>query len=325
MNPAKTHNKKGVFLDLASLDRGDVDLSAMIETGLDWTLYDTTKPSEILERVKNAEVIVTNKVMLESSVLVNITKTQLICIAATGTNNVDLEAARDLGITVTNVTRYATPAVAQHVFALILNLATHLPDYQRLVRTGRWQRSDQFCLLDFPILELQGKTLGIVGYGELGRAVARVAEAFGMQVLISQRPGGPQRPGRVSFERLLTSVDVLSLHCPLTKHTRNLIGSRELAMLRPTALLINTARGGIVDEQALAEALKEGRIGGAGFDVLTIEPPRNGNPLLDPDIPNLIVTPHIAWATREARQRAIEEVAKNIEAFMRDEPRNRVN
>jgi glycerate dehydrogenase len=274
--------------------------------------------------VENAQVAVSNKVVLDRSILGSTQSLRLVCIAATGTNNIDLDAAREFGISVANVTGYASPSVAQHVFALILALATRLPDYQRLIANGRWQISEHFCLLDFPIWRLQGKTLGIVGYGELGRAVARIAEAFGMQILVSQRPGGAERPGRVPLDELLAAVDVLSLHCPLTESTRNLIGARELAMMKPTALLINTARGGIVDEQALAEALKAGRIGGAGVDVLTSEPPRQGNPLLHPDIPNLIVTPHIAWASLETRQHLIDEVAKNIAAFMRGESRNRI-
>ncbi len=315
---------KGVFLDVSSVDRGDLDLSVLTNTGLDWILHDMTGPNDTAGRTENAEIVVSNKVVLDRSILVNAKSLHLVCIAATGNNNIDLEAAREHGIPVTNVTRYATSSVVQHVFALILALATHLPDFHRLINAGRWQKSDQFCLLDFPIWELQGKTLGIVGYGELGRAVARIAEAFGMRVLVSQRPGGPDRLGRVSFDELLASVDVLSLHCPLTEYTRNLIGARELAMMKPTALLINTARGGIVEERALAEALKAGRIGGAGFDVLTSEPPRQGNPLLDPNIPNLIVTPHIAWASHESRQCLIEEVAKNIEAFMRGDSRNRI-
>lgn len=315
---------KGVFLDVASIDRGDLDLSVLMNTGLDWTLHDATKPGETTVRVENAEVIVSNKVVLDRSILAKPQSLRLVCIAATGTNNIDLDAARELNIAVTNVTGYATSAVVQHVFGLILALATHLPDYQKLIKARRWQQSDQFCLLDFPIWELQGKTLGIVGYGEMGRAVAPVAKAFGMKVLVSQRPTGTEKAGRVPFDELLSNVDVLSLHCPLTESTHHLIGARELAMMKPTALLINTARGGIVNEQALAEALKAGQISGAGVDVLSNEPPNQGNPLLDPSIPNLIVTPHIAWASLETRQRLIEEVTKNIEAFMKNESRNRI-
>ena len=258
MIPDKLDKAIGVFLDVASVDRGDLDLSCLTNTGLDWTLHDATKPNDTAGRVNNAQVVVSNKAVLDRSTLGSAQSLRLVCIAATGTNNIDLDAAREFGISVSNVTGYASPSVAQHVFALILALATRLPDYQRLIADGRWQSSEHFCLLDFPIWKLQGKTLGIVGYGELGRAVARIAEAFGMQTLVSKRPAGAESSGRVPLDELLAAVDVLSLHCPLTESTRNLIGARELAMMKPTALLINTARGGIVDEQALAEALEGG-------------------------------------------------------------------
>ena len=269
-------------------------------------------------------MVVTNKVVLDRDTLAGAEDLRLVCIAATGTNNVDLAAARELGIAVTNVARYATPAVVQHVFALILALTTRLPDYQRAVAAGAWQRHDAFCLLDHPIRELAGRTLGIVGFGELGQAVARVADAFGMSVLIAQRPGGPPQAGRLPLDALLPRVDVLSLHCPLTDATRGLIGARELGLMRRDALLINTARGGLVDEAALAAALRGGDLGGAGVDVLTREPPAEGNPLLAADIPHLIVTPHTAWASREARQRLLDEVAANIAAFLAGQTRNRV-
>jgi glycerate dehydrogenase len=269
-------------------------------------------------------VVVTNKVVLDRDHLRSTPSLKLVCVAATGTNNVDLEAARELGIAVANVSAYATPAVVQHVFALMLAHATRLAEYRKAVRDGAWARSDQFCLLDYPIRELASLTLGIVGYGELGRGVAKVAEAFGMRVLVAQRPGGPAEAGRLPLADLLPRVDVLSLHCPLTETTRNLIGGAELALMRRDALLINTARGGIVDEWALADALRRGVIGGAAVDVLTVEPPRDGNPLLDPALPNLIVTPHTAWASRESRQRLIDEVAANIHAFAGGTARNRV-
>jgi glycerate dehydrogenase len=222
------------------------------------------------------------------------------------------------------VRRYATPSVVQHVFSLILALTTHLREYQHLIQTNRWQRSEQFCLLDYPIREIYGKTLGIIGFGELGQGVAKVAEGFGMQVLVSQRPGSPLRRGRTPFDELLARSDILSLHCPLTDNTRNLIGKQELTLMRPSALLINTARGGIIDETALAEALRRGEIAGAGIDVLSHEPPSQGSPLLESNIPNLIVTPHIAWASQESRQRLIEEIARNIQAFINGQTPNRV-
>jgi glycerate dehydrogenase len=239
---------------------------------------------------------------------------------------VDLDAAARRGIAVCNIRRYATPSVVQHVFALLLSLTRHLSDYQRAVQSGAWQRSGQFCLLDYPIRELGGLTLGIVGYGELGQAVAATAEqAFGMRVLIAQRPGGSAEPGRLPLQQLLPQVDVLSLHCPLTPETRGLIGAEELALMKPDALLINTARGGIVDEVALATALLAGRLGGAGIDVLASEPPGSDSPLLQQPIPNLIVTPHIAWASRQSRQRLLDQLAQNIAAFMAGRPQNLVS
>ena len=315
---------RAVFLDLATIDTGDLSRDSLERLPLRWSFHSRTAPEQTAERIAGARLVVSNKVLLDRKLLEGANDLELVCIAATGTNNVDLAAARALGIAVANVTGYATPAVVQHVFALILALTTRLPAYQRDVAAGAWQRSDSFCLLDHPIRELAGKRLGIVGYGELGRGVARVAEAFGMEVLLAQRPGGQAQPGRLPLEELLPRVDVLSLHCPLTEATRGLIGERELALMRPDALLINTARGGLVDEAALAGALRQGRLGGAGIDVLAQEPPISGSPLLDPEIPNLIVTPHIAWASREARQRMLDQVAANIEAWLAGERRNRV-
>ena len=208
---------------------------------------------------------------------------------------------------------------------LLLALATRLPDYQAAVRAGAWQRASQFCLLDFPIIELQGKTLGILGHGELGGAFARLAEALGMRVLYGALPGRPARADRLPLGELLPQVDALSLHCPLTEQTRHLIGAAELALLKPHALLLNTARGGLVDEQALADALRAGHLGGAAFDVLSEEPPRHGNPLLAADIPRLIITPHNAWGSREARQRIVGQLSENARAFFASAPIRVVN
>ncbi len=318
----------GVFLDRDSLDTGDLNLSVLEEALPGWRFFAATEPEEVAERIAGAQVVVSNKVPLTAEVIEAASDLQFICVAATGTNNVDLEAARARGVIVSNVRGYATPSVVQHVFALILALTTRLTQYREAVAAGRWQESSQFCLLDFPIAEIAGRTLGIVGYGELGQGVARVAQAFGMQVRIAVRPGtesgsagaGERRP----LHDLLPELDVLTLHCPLTEQTRGLIGAQELARLPDHALLINTARGGIVEEQALADALRDGRLGGAGIDVLSVEPPAAGNPLLAPDIPNLIVTPHIAWASRESRQRMLREVAENVRAFATGTPRNRV-
>lgn len=314
----------GVFLDQETVDNDDLDLGRLRAALPDWRWYRVTRPEEVIPRIAEANVVVSNKVHLDEAALRAAPNLRLIAIAATGTNNVDLDAAHRLGIAVSNIRAYATPAVVQHVFALMLALSTKLIDYHQAVREGRWQRAPQFCLLDYPVREIAGKTLGIVGYGELGRGVARVAETFGMNVLVAGRPGRPAEPGRVPLPELLPQVDVLSLHTPLTPETRGLIGARELALMKSDALLINTARGGIVDEAALADALRQGRLGGAGVDVLSVEPPTDTNPLLAPDIPNLIVTPHTAWASREARQRAVDQVAENIRAFLAGTPRNLV-
>ena len=313
-----------VFLDLASVDRGDLDLAALRAAAASWAMHPQTDAALTAQRIAGAAVAVTNKVVIDGAVMGACPDLRLICVAATGTNNVDLEAARQRGIAVSNVTRYATSSVVQHVFALILALTTRLAEHAAAARDGRWAASDMFCVLDFPFRELAGKTLGIVGYGELGQGVARLAEAFGMTVLVAQRPGGPAVAGRVGLEELLARADVVSLHLPLADNTRGLIRARELALMKKDALLINTARGGIVDETALIAALRAGRLGGAGVDVLAVEPPRQGSPLLDDPLPNLIVTPHVAWASRESRQRLLDEVAENIRAFAAGRERNRV-
>lgn len=313
-----------VLLDRGSMDRGDLDFSALESVSPAWRSHEATEEAEVADRIADTTVAISNKVRLDDAALQGASRLRLICISATGTNHVDLDAAKRRGIAVCNVRGYATPSVVQHVFTLMLALSTRLPEYSRAVGEGRWQRDPQFCLLDYPIHEIAGKTLGIVGYGELGQAVAHVAEAFGMRIIVAQRPGVPAVPGRVSLRELLPQVDVLSIHCPLTPETRGLIGVKELALMRPNALLLNTARGGIVDEAALAEALRAGRLGGAGVDVLSEEPPVHGNPLLARDVPNLIVTPHIAWASTEARQRLVDEVAENIRAFLSGVERNRV-
>lgn len=310
------------FLDAGSVGE-DLDFSALMAATANWQWHDATAAGEVAGRIANAEVVVTNKIMVDAEAIAAANDLRLICVAATGVNNIDLEAARRHGVTVCNATGYATPSVVQHVFALLLALATNLPAYHRAVRNGRWQESTHFCPLDYPIAELAGRTLGIIGFGELGRGVADVARAFGMEVLVSARPGEATVPqGRVTLSDLLERADAISLHCPLTEETRGLLGRGELARMKSGAFLVNTARGGIVDETALAEALREGQIGGAGIDVLTREPPVDGNPLLADDIPNLIVTPHSAWATREARQRLVNQVADNIRAFAEGRPRN---
>ncbi|MBZ0071827.1 MAG: glycerate dehydrogenase [Gammaproteobacteria bacterium] len=313
----------GVILDLDTLHPSDLDLSDLYATLPDWTSHARTAPAEAAAHLQGAQVAVTNKAIIDAAALAQAESLRLICIAATGTNNVDLAAAAAHGIAVTNVTGYGTPSVVEHTFALILALKRRLAEH-RQAAMERWRQQADFCMLDYPTTELAGGILGIVGYGELGRAAAALGRAFGMEVVIAQRPGGDDRAGRLPLSELLRVADVVSLHCPLTPATRNLIGSDELALMKPGALLINTARGGLVDEAALLAALRAGRPGGAGLDVLTEEPPRHGNPLLAPALPNLIVTPHIAWASREARQRLVDGVAANIRAFCAGEVRNRV-
>ena len=315
----------GVFLDLDTVrHQGDVELAPLRQVLTDLHAFGSTPAEQVAARIGDAEVVLANKVKLTGVLLTHTTRLRLVCLAATGTDNVDLEAARGRGIAVCNVPTYSTLSVAQHVFALMLALNQHLQEYAALLRQGAWRQAPQFTLLDYPLRELAGKQFGIVGYGDIGRAVAQIAGAFGMRVLIAARDAQDSRPGRLPLAALLPQVDVLSLHLPLTAETRSVIGARELALMKHDALLINTARGGLVDERALAEALRKGRLGGAGLDVLSEEPPVRGNPLLAPDIPNLIVTPHIAWASKEARQRVIGEMAANIAAFKAGERRNRV-
>jgi glycerate dehydrogenase len=297
-------------------------------TGIDLTLYGATPNEQIASRISDAGIVITNKQRLGREELEHARNLKLICLVATGTNNIDLKLAAARGIAVCNIVAYCTQSVVQHVYAMILSLTHHLRDYEQLLRSDSWRDSEHFCMLDFPIRELERKTLGIVGYGELGRAVARVGKAFGMQVLVAQRPDGGSvedtTTDRVPMEELLAQSDIVSLHCPLTDATNLLIGCAQLDLMKPDALLINAARGALVDSAALAAALREGRIGGAGIDVLAEEPPVHGDPLMDNDIPNLILTPHIAWAARESRQRAVDEVAENIRSFLVGGRRGRV-
>ncbi|MDY7559042.1 2-hydroxyacid dehydrogenase [Pseudomonas sp. CCC3.2] len=314
-----------VFLDHTSLDLGDLDFSALRENFSDLQLHSSSTPQQIIERLQGAQVAITNKTVIDAHAFASCPDLKLVLITATGTNNVDLAAARKHGVVVCNCQGYGTPSVAQHTLMLLLALATRLPDYQNAVQHGRWQQAKQFCLLDFPIIELEGKTLGLLGHGELGGAVAKLAEAFGMRVLLGQIPGRPARPDRVPLNELLPQVDALTLHCPLNEHTQNMIGAHELALLKPHAFVINTARGGLINEQALADALRNGHLGGAATDVLTVEPPVDGNPLLAGDIPRLIVTPHNAWGSREARQRIVGQLSENVEAYRAGTPRRVVS
>lgn len=306
---------KAVFLDYQSLDKQDLDFSGLEAQFDELTLYPATTAAEVTQRIQGADVIISNKVHINAEHMQLNPQLKLILISATGTNNVDLVHAQQQGIVVCNCQAYGTAAVAQHTLMLMLNLATSFRQYDRAVQQGDWQKADQFCLLDFPIIELAGKTLGIVGYGELGQAVAHLAKAFGMKIMIGALPNRPMGAERVVFSEMLAQVDFLSLHCPLTDETRDLLNHESLAQMKASAFVINCARGGVVNETALAEALKSGKIAGAATDVLTVEPPKQGNVLLDPSIPNLIITPHSAWGSVDARQRIVQQLVENVEAF----------
>jgi len=311
-----------VMLDAASFDRDDIDYTRLYSTTHQWQRYEQTRPEELATRLTDAEIIVTNKVPIGKNDLLRAPSLKLICIAATGTNYFDIDAARASGITVCNVKNYATESVTQHVVSLMLALARRLCDYRAAVNNGRWSHAQQFCMLDFPIEELNGKTFGVIGYGVLGQSVAKIASAFGMKVLIAERRGADPRPNRIDFGEVLEQSDVISLHCPLTADTKNLISTAELTQMKNTAWIINTARGELIDETALANALDNGQIAAAALDVLSIEPPPEDHPLLTPPRTNLLITPHIAWSSRTARQRLIDEVASNIRAYLSGQPQN---
>ncbi len=314
---------KGVFLDWATMGP-DLDVSRLRSLLSDLTIHDVTADDEVADRIADADCVLTNKIRISDELLRNARKLRYIGLTATGTDNIDLDAARRHGIAVANIRAYCSQSVAEHVFGCLLYLAHSLGRYADDVRAGAWRESAAFCLLSHPVRELSTMTLGIVGYGELGRTVARIAGAFGMTVIVSARPGQAASGERVAFDELLEQSDVISLHCPLTPETRGLFGRAEFAKMKNTAILINTARGGLVDSAALAEALGKGEIGAAAVDVLPQEPPVEGDPLLDYRGDNLIVTPHIAWATDRARQAAIDELAANLAAFQAGEKRNRV-
>ncbi len=308
-----------VFLDYESLDKNDLDFSALHAVFSQLELYPSTLATQVLARVQHADVIISNKVVLDAETLKQCSSLKLILISATGTNNIDLAQAKAQGITVCNCQGYGTSAVAQHTLMLMLALATSVIQYDRAVKQGEWNKSPIFCLLDFPIVELAGKTLGILGYGELGQAVAKLAEAFGMKIIVGALPNRSTE-NRVALSELLPQVDFLSLHCPLTEETRDLIDSQAFERMKPSAFLINCARGGIVNEQALATALRTGQIAGAATDVLSVEPPKEGNVLLADDIPNLIITPHNAWGSVDARQRIVQQLTENALAFQQRQP-----
>jgi glycerate dehydrogenase len=316
---------KIVVLDGYTLNPGDLSWSGLEALG-NCTIHDRTPPERIVPRASGAEIILTNKTALSADTISRLTSLKYISVLATGYNIVDVEAARKRGIPVSNVPLYATESVAQMVFAHLLNLALNVAHHAQTVRDGRWSASVDFCYWDTPLIELQGLTMGIIGFGRIGRATAKLARAFGMKVIVydvatpSEIPEGCRM---VELEDVFRESDVVSLHCPLTPQTENLVSPERLALMKPTAYLVNTSRGPLIDEQALADALNSGRIAGAGLDVLSVEPPDQSNPLLTAK--NCQITPHIAWATRAARQRLLQVTVDNVAAFLTGKPQNVIN
>lgn len=306
-----------VVLDGKTLNPGDIDWSALAALG-DFELHDRTPEADVVTRASGASILLTNKTPLSAATISALSDLRYIGVLATGYNVVDVSAARARGIPVCNVPAYGTQSVAQHVLALLLELTNQVGPHAATVRNGRWARSPDFCYWDGALVELDGLTLGIVGSGRIGTAVARLGEAFGLRVVFARRAGG-----RDELKQVLRAADIVSLHCPLTDATRALINAETLTWMKPTAFLINTARGPLIDEAALADALAKGRLAGAALDVLSIEPPPADHPLTS--LPNCVVTPHIAWATRAARARLMAVATENVRAFLRGETRNRVN
>ncbi|MGV6850663.1 MAG: D-2-hydroxyacid dehydrogenase [bacterium] len=310
---------RAVFLDYLSVDPGDLDAQCLADSVDHIDFYEHSTGAEILQRCVGYDVVMTNKCKLDAGFFASCKGLKLVCVAATGVNNIDLEAAQKHAVVISNVRDYATAAVAQHVFAGLLNLYTAQDHYRKAASDGTWSQSPQFCPLTHSIHELAGKHMVILGYGVLGKAVAGLAEAFGMDVSVARRPGSDDK-SRSCLKSLLPLADIVSIHCPLTRQTRGIVGTEELDLLDPHAIIVNTARGGIVDEPALVTALRENKLGGAVIDVLSTEPPPPDHPLLATNIPNLILTPHTAWASVEARQRLLKQMAENVTAWKNQRP-----
>ncbi len=316
---------KIVVLDGYTVNPGDLSWEALEALG-ECTVYERTAPEELYTRAAEAEILLTNKVVLSAESLEKLPKLQYIGVLATGYNVVDIEAARKQGITVTNIPAYSTSSVAQMVFAHILNITQQVKLHSDEVRQGRWTSNSDFCFWNTPLIELQGKRIGIVGLGNIGFKTARIALGFGMRVCAYTSKSSLQLPPEIKkleLDKLFATCDIISLHCPLTEKTRNLVHAQRLALMKPTAILINTGRGGLVDERALADALNNEKIYAAGVDVLSSEPPLTDNPLLTAR--NCYITPHIAWATEEARRRLMEITVSNIQAFLNKKPENVVS
>jgi glycerate dehydrogenase len=324
MKMNSNQNRNIVVTDGHTLNPGDLTWDGVAALGA-LTVHERTRPEEIVARCRDAAIVVTNKVAFNRDTFAALPNLRCIAVTATGYNVVDVAAARERGIVVCNVPEYGTDSVAQFVFALLLELAHRVGEHSRGVHAGRWTRSVDFCYWDGPLVELRGKTLGIVGCGRIGRATARIAGAFGMRVIGTAPRAGQSDADltRVDLDTLLRESDVVSLHCPLLPDTRGLINAAALAKMKPTAFLINTSRGPLVDEAALADALRAGRLAGAAMDVLSSEPPAAANPLLG--LENCVITPHIAWATHAARGRLMQTTVDNITAFLRGHPLNVVS
>ena len=311
-----------VVLDGYTLNPGDLSWDELKALG-PCEIFDRTSPGEVAVRAANAEIAITNKAVLHRAQIEALPKLKCIGVTATGYNVVDIEAAKERGIVVTNVPTYGTRSVAQHTFALLLELTQHAGHHAQTVRDGRWVSSPDWCYWDKPLIELDGLTMGIVGYGRIGQATARLAEAFGMKVITSPSSSGKRREPNVAIvdlDFLFSQSDVVSLHCPLTPETKHLVNAQRLALMKPTAFLLNTSRGPLIDEAALAEALNAGRIAAAALDVLSAEPPAADNPLLTAK--NCLITPHNAWAMRAARARLMKTTVENVRAFLAGKPQN---
>lgn len=290
-----------------------------------WQAYEDTLPEQVVERLADADIVLVNKISLTAAMLAQLPRLKLIALAATGCDNVDLNACRQAGIAVCNVRDYSKSSVPEHALSLMMALSRNLHAYRRSIVDGRWQQSGQFCYFDYPVRDLHGQTLGLIGYGTIAKDLEKLALALGMKVIVAARQGHRVAAGRVSFEQLLADADIISLHCPLNEETRHLISDAEFKLMKREALLINVGRGGLVDEAALLVALEEKLIGGAGFDVVTTEPPTPDNPLMQAlAYPNFILTPHIAWASHDSMQRLAEQLIDNVEAFVAGKVQNRV-
>ena len=317
-----------VFLDYKTVDSGDLCLESIKAVLPEIEIYPYSNEAEVLNRIKDTEVAIANKIEFDSKVFAHAKNLKLICVTATGTNNIDLDSAEKSGVTVCNIRDYCTESVMQHVLLSILSLSHSYRNYMNSMKRGEWQEGNGFSLLDHPIKELSGKKLGIVGFGVLGKGVSEAAVALGMELLVSESFDPEKKSedsiNRVGFDELLGESDIISLHCPLTKETKGLFDSSAFKKMKSSAILINTARGGLINDEALIKAIESKSIAGAAIDVLDQEPPNSDHPLMQKDYTNLIITPHIAWAAREARQRALDRIADNVEAFQKGSPINTV-